>query len=78
MNNPLDLFKNFLSMGKNPMEIREMIFNQNPNLRAIYTQMEQSGMTPVDFVMQLARQSNMPIQQNAVNQYYQQMMNMTK
>lgn len=78
MNNPLDLFKNFLSMGKNPMEIREMIFNQNPNLRAIYTQMEQSGMTPVDFVMQLARQSNMPIQQNAVNQYYQQMINMTK
>lgn len=78
MNNPLDLFKNFLSMGKNPMEIREMIFNQNPNLRAIYTQMEQSGMTPVDFVMQLARQSNIPIQQNAVNQYYQQMMNMTK
>lgn len=78
MNNPLDLFKNFLSMGKNPMEIREIIFNQNPNLRAIYTQMEQSGMTPVDFVMQLARQSNMPIQQNAVNQYYQQMINMTK
>lgn len=78
MNNPLDLFRNMLTMGKNPMEIREMIFNQNPNLRAIYTQMEQSGMTPVDFVMQLARQSNIPIQQNAVNQYYQQMMSMTK
>lgn len=78
MNNPLDLFKNILSLGKDPQKVQEILFQRNPNLRAIYTQMLQSKMAPVEFVMQYAKQNNIPLQKNSVLNYYQQMVDMTK
>lgn len=78
MNNPLDLFKNIMSLGKDPQKIQEILFQRNPNLRAIYTQMQQSKMAPVEFVMQYAKQNNIPLQKNSVLNYYQQMVDMTK
>lgn len=78
MNNPLDLFKNIMSLGNDPQKIQEILFQRNPNLRAIYTQMQQSKMAPVEFVMQYAKQNNIPLQKNSVLNYYQQMVDMTK
>lgn len=78
MNNPLDLFKNIMSLGNDPQKIQEILFQRNPNLRAIYTQMQQSKMSPVEFVMQYAKQNNIPLQKNSVLNYYQQMVDMTK
>jgi hypothetical protein len=78
MNNPLDLFKNIMSLGNDPQKIQEILLQRNPNLRAIYTQMQQSKMSPVEFVMQYAKQNNIPLQKNSVLNYYQQMLEMTK
>lgn len=78
MNSPLDLFKNIMSLGNDPQKIQEILFQRNPNLRAIYTQMLQSKMAPVEFVMQYAKQNNIPLQKNSVLNYYQQMLEMTK
>jgi hypothetical protein len=78
MNSPLDLFKNIMSLGNDPQKIQEILFQRNPNLRAIYNQMLQSKMAPVEFVMQYAKQNNIPLQKNSVLNYYQQMVDMTK
>lgn len=76
-NNPLDIFKNFMSMGTNPQQIQNMIFQQNPQLRVIANQMKQSGLSPVQFVMQYAKQNNLPIQENNLLTMCQQMQSMT-
>ena len=75
-NNPINIFQNMLSMGVNPQQIEQMIFAQNPQLQIIANQMKQSGLSPVDFVLQYARQNNMPYQQQAINQMVNQMRGM--
>ena len=75
--NPIEIFKQFMNMGKNPKQIEEMIYQQNPQLRVIANQMKQSGMTPVQFAMQYAKQNNMPIQENYLLNMCQQMESMT-
>lgn len=74
---PLDIFKNFMTMGNNPQQIQNMIFQQNPQLRVIANQMRQSGLSPVQFVMQYAKQNNLPIQENSLLTMCQQMQGMT-
>jgi hypothetical protein len=39
--------------------------------------MKESGLTPIQFAMQLAKQNNMPIQENALLSMCQQMQSMT-
>ena len=73
-NNPLQIFQNFLNMGSNPQQVRQMILHQNPQLQVIENQMQQSGLSPVQFVMQYAQQNNMPIAN--INNMYQQMLGM--
>lgn len=77
MNNPVEIFKNFMKMGNTPKQIEEMIYQQNPQLRVLANQMKQSGLTPVEFVMQYAKQNNIPIQENSVHSMCQQMQSMT-
>ncbi len=77
MNNPVEIFKRFMAMGKDPKQIEEMIYQQNPQLRVLANQMKQSGLTPVEFVMQYAKQNNIPIQENSVHSMCQQMQSMT-
>lgn len=77
MNNPVEIFKRFMTMGKDPKQIEEMIYQQNPQLRVLANQMKQSGLTPVEFVMQYAKQNNIPIQENSVHSMCQQMQSMT-
>ena len=73
-NNPMMLFQQMLSMGNNPQQIEQMILQQNPKLQVISNQMKQSGMSPLDFVMQYARQNN--INPNLINQMANQMRGM--
>lgn len=75
-NNPLGMFQNFLSMGVNPQTIQQTIFQQNPQMQVIYNQMVQSGLSPVDFIMQYAKQNNINIDPNMVNGMYNQMRSM--
>lgn len=73
-NNPMMLFQQMLSMGNNPQQIEQIILQQNPQLQVISNQMKQSGMSPLDFVMQYARQNN--INPNLINQMVNQMRGM--
>ena len=75
--NPMDLFKQFMSMGKDPKQIEQMIYKQNPQLLALSNQMKESGLTPVQFIMQYAKQNNIPVQENALLSMCQQMQSMT-
>lgn len=74
MNNPVNIFQQFLSMGPNPQMIQQALFQQNPQMQVIYNQMMQSGLSPVQFVMQYARQNN--IDTNVINNMYNQMRGM--
>ena len=74
MNNPINIFQNMLAMGGNPQQIEQMIFAQNPQLQVIANQMRQSGLTPIQFVMQYASQRN--INPNMINQMANQMRGM--
>ena len=75
--NPMDLFKQFMTMGKDPKQIEQMIYKQNPQMLALANQMKESGLSPIQFAMQLAKQNNMPIQENALLNMCQQMQSMT-
>ena len=75
--NPMEIFKQFMSMGKDPKQIEQMIYKQNPQLWALSNQMKESGLTPVQFIMQYAKQNNIPVQENALLSMCQQMQNMT-
>lgn len=75
--NPMDLFKQFMTMGKDPKKIEQMIYQQNPQMLALANQMKESGLSPIQFAMQLAKQNNIPIQENALLNMCQQMQSMT-
>lgn len=74
--NPLQIFSGFLNMGNNPQQIAQMIISQNPNLQAVLNHMQQSGMNPLQFAMQYAKQNNININEQYLNNMYQQMLNM--
>lgn len=75
--NPMDLFKQFMTMGKDPKQIEQMLYKQNPQMLALANQMKESGLSPIQFAMQLAKQNNIPIQENALLNMCQQMQSMT-
>ena len=77
MNNSLDIFKSFRSLGSDPRQVEQLLFQRYPQLQVIANQMKQSGLTPVDFVMQLAKQNNIPLNPSDVMGMYQQMKGMT-
>jgi hypothetical protein len=78
MNNSLDIFKSFRSLGSDPRQVEQLIYQRYPQLQVLSNQMRQSGLSPVDFVMQMAKQNNIPLNQNDVMGMYQQMSNMIK
>lgn len=55
MNN--NIFQMLMS-GMNPQMIMNNILRSNPQAKAILNQMQQSGMTPQQYVQQLAKQNN--------------------
>lgn len=68
--NPMNILMQLMSMGNNPQQIIQQMANQNPQIRAVFNQMQQSGLTPQQYVMQYAKQNNINIQPyiNAMNQ----------
>lgn len=48
--------------GGNPEQIAQNMIRQNPQLNAIFNQMQQSGLSAKDFTMQFAKQNNIDIQ----------------
>ena len=77
MNNTMNIFRDFMALGNNPKQVEQLIFQKYPQMQVVANQMRQSGLTPVDFVMQYAKQNNIPINQNNVVGMYQQLKNMT-
>lgn len=73
-NNPMNILQQFLSMGPNPQMIQQALFQQNPQMQVIYNQMMQSGLPPIQFVMQYAKQNN--INPDMINNMYNQMRGM--
>lgn len=57
MNNILQM----IMSGQNPQMVMQNIIRQNPQAQVVLNQMQQSGMTPEQFVMQLAKQNNVNI-----------------
>lgn len=77
MNNALNMFKNMLAMGSDPIQVEKMILAQNPQLQALSNQIKESGLTPIEFAMKVAKQNNIPIQENYLLSMCQQMQSMT-
>lgn len=50
-----------LMSGANPNQIMQNVIRQNPQAQIILNQMQQSNMTPQQYVMQLAKQNNINI-----------------
>lgn len=73
--NPQNIIKIIKQNSLNPQMVQEMILNQFPNMKILKNQMEQSGLNPIQFSMQLAKQNNMNIQQNTLNDNYNNMLN---
>lgn len=67
---PMEVLMQMISMGNNPQKITEQILYQNPQVRTVFNQMQQSGLTPQQFVFQYAKQNNINIQPliNMLNQ----------
>ncbi len=68
--NPMNMLMQMLSMGNNPQQIIQSMTAQNPQVQAVFNQMQQSGMTPQQYAMQYAKQNNINIQPlvNMMNQ----------
>lgn len=77
MNSAIDMFKNMLTMGTDPKQVEKMILAQNPQLQALSNQIKESGLTPIEFAMKVAKQNNIPIQENALLNMCQTMRSMT-
>lgn len=73
MNNLINIFRQVLTLGNNPQIIMQKMIQQNPQLQILQNQMINSGMTPQQFIMQCAKQNNMNIDSNAINNLMQNM-----
>lgn len=68
--NPMNVLMQLMSMGQNPEQITNQILSQNPQIKVAFNQMQQSGMSTQQYVMQYAKQNNIDIQPllNMLNQ----------
>ena len=62
MNNPVQVLMQLMQMGNNPNAIVQNAIRQNPQLSFILNQMQTSGLSPQQYVMQYAKQMNIDIQ----------------
>lgn len=69
-NNILNTINQFLMSGQNPQQIINNMVMQNPQYKMLFNQVQSSGLTMKDFVMQYAKQNNINIQPilNALSQ----------
>ena len=69
-NNTLALFNQLISGGQNPQQIIQSLLMQNPQYQMIFNQIQSSGLSIKDYVLQYARQNQIDIQPmlNLMNQ----------
>lgn len=73
-NNAVNQFRQILTMGSDPNALINMILQSNPQLQIIANQMQQSKMTPTQYILQMARQNNVPINEQMINQLMNSLM----
>ena len=78
MVDPKLLISQLMQLGQSPKVVEQMLFNQYPHLKILSNQMRQSGLSPVEFALQYAKQNNIPVQNNAMLSAYNEMKNMTR
>lgn len=62
MNNIVDLIMRIMTNGQNPNQVVEQLISNNPQARALFTQMKQNNMSIKDFTLQYAKQNNINIE----------------
>lgn len=59
---PLDnstvIFEKMLSLGKNPKEVEQILFNNFPQFKQIAENIGKSGMSPIDYALSEAMKRN--------------------
>ena len=70
-NNAINQFRQILTMGNDPNALQQMILQNNPQLRIIANQMQQSKMNPKQYIVQIARQYNIPVTEQMVDNLMQ-------
>lgn len=66
-NQAINQFRQILTMGNDPNVLQQMILQNNPQLRIIANQMQQSKMNPKQFIVQMAKQYNIPVTEQMVD-----------
>lgn len=69
-NNPLNELMNFINGGGNPQQIIQMM-QQNPNFNAMMQQIQSTGKSPKELVMQVAKERG--IDQSQIEQFINKM-----
>lgn len=60
---PIQLLMQLMASKQNPQAIIDGLIKQNPQARVLLNQMQQSGMTPRQYAMQLMKQNNIDLNQ---------------
>lgn len=60
--NEMQMLMQMLASGGNPQQIVQNLILQNPQVKAIFNQQKQSGMSMEQFARQYAKQKNIDIQ----------------
>lgn len=76
MSNPQAFLQELLKMGSTPQQIAQTLVQRNPQMQVVLNQIQQSGMTPEQFVMQIARQRGVPIDPQSLQQTMNQLRGM--
>jgi IS30 family transposase len=71
--NPQALFQELLRMGNNPQQITQALIQRNPQMQVLINQMQQSGLTTEQFIMQMAKQRGMNINPQTIQQTINQL-----
>ena len=61
-NNVLNIFNQLISGGQNPQQVINTILMQNPQYKMIFNQIQSSGLSMKDYVIQYAKQNQIDIQ----------------
>ena len=69
-NNILNTINQFILSGQSPQQIVNNMIMQNPQYKMLFNQVQSSGLSLKDFVIQYAKQNNIDIQPilNTLNQ----------
>ena len=73
-NNILNQFKQMVSSGLSPQQLTQQFINNNPQAQVVFNQMQQSGLNPTQYILQIAKQNNLPINEAQINGLMQSFM----